>query len=152
MMTRMFTAAAIAALMAGSAMAQSSQVQGAEPGMKGPQNADESVANPQTGDATMSADGNQVQAGTTDSMGQGSMSDQGAMSSSMSSDQGMSSDSSMADQSSMASSGSMGSSSMGGAMTTRTVTNGPVPDTPENRAKYGKPMSNAGKRSTPAGN
>ena len=32
------------------------------------------------------------------------------------------------------------------------VSNGPVPDTPENRAKYGKPMSNAGKRSTPAGN
>jgi hypothetical protein len=32
------------------------------------------------------------------------------------------------------------------------VSNGPVPDTPENRAKYGKPMSNAGKRSAPAGN
>jgi hypothetical protein len=34
----------------------------------------------------------------------------------------------------------------------QTVTNGPIPDTPENRAKYGKPMSNAGKRSTAAGN
>jgi hypothetical protein len=32
------------------------------------------------------------------------------------------------------------------------VTNGPVPDTPENRAKYGSPMSNAGKRTQPAGN
>ena len=32
------------------------------------------------------------------------------------------------------------------------VTNGPVADTPENRAKYGKPMSNAGKRSAPKGN
>jgi hypothetical protein len=33
-----------------------------------------------------------------------------------------------------------------------TVTNGPVPDTPENRAKYGPPMSHAGKHSKPAGN
>ena len=32
------------------------------------------------------------------------------------------------------------------------VTNGPVPDTAENRAKYGAPMSNAGKRTAPAGN
>jgi hypothetical protein len=33
-----------------------------------------------------------------------------------------------------------------------TVTNGPVADTPENRAKYGQPMSRAGKRTTPKGN
>jgi hypothetical protein len=33
-----------------------------------------------------------------------------------------------------------------------TVTNGPIPDTPANRAKYGAPMSHAGKRSAPAGN
>ena len=39
-----------------------------------------------------------------------------------------------------------------GAVTTRTVTNGPVADTPENRAKYGSPMSRAGKRTAPAGN
>jgi hypothetical protein len=32
------------------------------------------------------------------------------------------------------------------------VSNGPVPDTRENRAKYGRPLSNAGKRSAPAGN
>jgi opacity protein-like surface antigen len=32
------------------------------------------------------------------------------------------------------------------------ITNGPVPDTPENRAKYGKPMSNAGRHTAPAGN
>lgn len=32
------------------------------------------------------------------------------------------------------------------------VTNGPVPDTPANRAKYGGPMSNAGRRTSPAGN
>jgi UrcA family protein len=36
--------------------------------------------------------------------------------------------------------------------TTSTVTNGPVPDTAENRAKYGSPMSHAGKRTAPAGN
>jgi len=34
----------------------------------------------------------------------------------------------------------------------RTVTNGPVPDTAANRAMYGAPMSNAGKRTAPAGN
>jgi hypothetical protein len=32
------------------------------------------------------------------------------------------------------------------------ITNGPVPDTPENRAKYGDPMSRAGKMTAPAGN
>lgn len=32
------------------------------------------------------------------------------------------------------------------------VTNGPVPDTPANRAKYGRPMSNAGRKTKPAGN
>ncbi len=32
------------------------------------------------------------------------------------------------------------------------VSNGPVADTPENRAKYGKPDSNAGNRTKPAGN
>jgi len=42
-----------------------------------------------------------------------------------------------------------------GGMTTasvQTVTNGPIPDTPENRAKYGAPMSRAGKRTAPVGN
>lgn len=32
------------------------------------------------------------------------------------------------------------------------LTNGPVPDTPANRAKYGGPMSHAGRRTAPAGN
>lgn len=36
--------------------------------------------------------------------------------------------------------------------TVQTVTNGPVPDTPANRARYGQPMSRAGKATTPAGN
>lgn len=35
---------------------------------------------------------------------------------------------------------------------TNVVTNGPIADTPENRARYGAPMSNAGKRTNPAGN
>jgi uncharacterized surface protein with fasciclin (FAS1) repeats len=35
---------------------------------------------------------------------------------------------------------------------TNVVTNGPVADTPENRAKYGAPMSNAGKRTAAKGN
>ncbi|PZQ64053.1 MAG: hypothetical protein DI570_06815 [Phenylobacterium zucineum] len=36
--------------------------------------------------------------------------------------------------------------------TSTTVTNGPVPDTAENRAKYGEPMSRAGKRTAARGN
>lgn len=36
--------------------------------------------------------------------------------------------------------------------TTTTVTNGPVADTPENRAKYGAPLSHAGKRTPAKGN
>ena len=39
--------------------------------------------------------------------------------------------------------------SSGATVTNTTVTNGPVPDTPENRAKYGSPMSHAGKRPSP---
>jgi hypothetical protein len=31
------------------------------------------------------------------------------------------------------------------------VSNGPVPDTPENRAAYGQPMSRTGKATTPSG-
>lgn len=38
------------------------------------------------------------------------------------------------------------------AANVQTVTNGPVPDTPENRAKYGQPMSHAGKKTAPVGN
>jgi hypothetical protein len=40
----------------------------------------------------------------------------------------------------------------GATVTNTLVTNGPVPDTAANRAKYGSPMSNAGKRTAPAGN
>jgi len=40
----------------------------------------------------------------------------------------------------------------GATVTTSTTTNGPVPDTAENRAKYGQPMSRAGKRTAAAGN
>ena len=38
------------------------------------------------------------------------------------------------------------------SVTTTTVTNGPIADTPENREKYGQPMSNAGKRTAARGN
>jgi hypothetical protein len=34
----------------------------------------------------------------------------------------------------------------------QTVASSPVPDTPANRAKYGGPMSHAGKKTAPAGN
>ncbi len=37
-------------------------------------------------------------------------------------------------------------------VTETTVTNGPVPDTAANRAKYGAPLSHAGKKTKPAGN
>ena len=38
------------------------------------------------------------------------------------------------------------------SFTTTMVTNGPVPDTAENRAKYGQPLSRAGKRTAARGN
>jgi hypothetical protein len=38
------------------------------------------------------------------------------------------------------------------SVTVSTVTNGPVPDTVENRQRYGGPMSNGGRRTQPAGN
>lgn len=37
------------------------------------------------------------------------------------------------------------------SVTTRLITNGPVPDTAENRDRFGAPMSDAGKRTAPAG-
>lgn len=43
-------------------------------------------------------------------------------------------------------------STQAATVTTTTVTNGPVPDTAENRAKYGSPMSRAGKRTAARGN
>lgn len=38
------------------------------------------------------------------------------------------------------------------SVTTTLTTNGPVADTPENRRKYGGPMSHAGKHTAPKGN
>ena len=40
----------------------------------------------------------------------------------------------------------------GASVTNSLVSNGPVPDTAENRAKYGGPMSHAGKRTPAKGN
>jgi hypothetical protein len=40
----------------------------------------------------------------------------------------------------------------GSSVTTTTTTNGPIPDTAENRKKYGGPMSRAGKRTAAKGN
>jgi hypothetical protein len=40
----------------------------------------------------------------------------------------------------------------GSTLVNNVVTNGPVPDTRANRARYGKPLSNAGKRTAPVGN
>ena len=39
-----------------------------------------------------------------------------------------------------------------GMMQTKVVSNGPVPDTPANRALYGGPRSHAGRKTSPAGN
>ena len=40
----------------------------------------------------------------------------------------------------------------GASATVTTTTNGPVPDTPENRRKYGGPMSRAGRHTAARGN
>ncbi len=51
-----------------------------------------------------------------------------------------------------ASSNTLGDASKMKAGDPGVVSNAPVPDTPENRDKYGRPMSHAGKVSSPAGN
>ena len=48
--------------------------------------------------------------------------------------------------------GTMASATTSASAETEMVTNGPIPDTEENRAKYGEPDSRAGKASTPSGN
>jgi predicted secreted protein len=40
----------------------------------------------------------------------------------------------------------------GASVTTMTVTNGPIPDTAENRAKYGQPLSRTGRMTAARGN
>ena len=53
----------------------------------------------------------------------------------------------------MSASSAMGAGSdVSATVTTTTVTNGPIADTPENRAKYGQPLSRAGKASKARGN
>lgn len=47
---------------------------------------------------------------------------------------------------------SVASNASATTFTNMTVTNGPVPDTAENRAKYGQPLSRAGKRTAAKGN
>jgi hypothetical protein len=42
--------------------------------------------------------------------------------------------------------------SSGASFTNMTLTNGPVPDTKANRAKYGQPLSHAGRQTRPKGN
>jgi hypothetical protein len=44
------------------------------------------------------------------------------------------------------------SASVDAATGAQVIASAPVPDTPTNRAKYGKPMSRAGKLTQPAGN
>lgn len=51
-----------------------------------------------------------------------------------------------------AGSGAATGASADASFTSTTVTNGPVPDTRENRAKYGQPMSRAGKMTAARGN
>jgi hypothetical protein len=47
---------------------------------------------------------------------------------------------------------SAGSYGAGASATVQTLSNSPIPDTPENRAKYGRPLSYAGRHSAPTGN
>ncbi len=46
----------------------------------------------------------------------------------------------------------MASTDASATVTTSLVTNGPVADTPENRARFGQPLSNAGRRTAARGN
>lgn len=135
MIARLITAAAATALLAGAAHAQSSGP--VSPSQAAAQNATGSWTGPlgQSSPAPMTS----------------SSSSAGA---SMQMDSSMSSAPSASTMGADASvTASAAATPMAGStVTVSTVTNGPVPDTAENRAKYGQPMSRAGKMTRPAGN
>ncbi len=126
MFKTLLTAAAAAALMAGGAVAQS--VSGTDPGVAAPS-------------AQMSAQG---AATATEKTPVGADASVGTSAST-----GVSSTTTPDGSAAATSATTEGANA---SVTTTTTTNGPVPDTAENRAKYGQPMSRAGKRTAPAGN
>jgi hypothetical protein len=56
------------------------------------------------------------------------------------------------DVSAAAAAAPLASTDASATVTTSLVTNGPVADTPENRARFGQPLSNAGRRTAARGN
>jgi hypothetical protein len=99
-----------------------------------------------TGAVTSGSMGSSASMGASSSMGSSAMGSTSMATGSASTDM-----SATGSASTSMSAGNMYSSSSPAA-TTRTVSNGPVADTPENRARYGQPMSRAGKRTAARGN
>ena len=120
-MTRFMTAAAVAALLAGPAVAQSTTQPTTGQTGTTTDATDTNTTTPVAPEDQDAQASSTVNAGTT-GQNLGSTTAQGTFS---------------------------GSASTGGAMTSgnvQVVANAPIPDTPENRARYGQPESNAGKR------
>jgi hypothetical protein len=137
-MSHLMTAAAFATLVGGAAYAQSTDQSMAQPGAT-PPSATTDAAPPAT---QMTPGQPDAMSTTTPSTGatDSSMSTTGANQYNYNANTQPTSSSTLGDPTTMK------------AGDPNVVSNGPVPDTQENRAKYGKPMSNAGKRSKPAGN
>lgn len=133
--TTLMIAAAGSALIAGAAMAQDQTA-------PAPTTPDQSATAP-AGQSTMPPAGDQSAPATTDTM---ASQPQGQTSTAPAGQYNYNGGAQPA------SSSTLGDPAMMKAGDPSVVTNGPVPDTRANRAKYGRPMSNAGKKSTPAGN
>jgi hypothetical protein len=142
-MKMLIIAASATALMCGAAYAQQSPDTAAPANSAQPSAGDTTTTPTGTADMNGQANGAAGQPGMAGQTDQNGMNGQGGMAAPGTAGS--------ADQSS---GGAMTSSAPGSTMSgnVQVVASPPVPDTPENRAKYGRPLSNAGKHSKPAGN
>lgn len=157
MRTRLMIAAATtAALFAGAAFAQSSGVNGSnfsqnssgDTSVNPPSASSQLPASTATGNAAVNAPTPSGQAGTSDSTAPAASAPIQGPSGATTSGSLNSSDSATVAPPAGAPAERAPSASAG----TDVVSNGPVPDTPENRAKYGQPLSHAGRMTRAKGN
>jgi hypothetical protein len=148
----MIASAATAALLSGAAYAQSSSARGGDTAVNPPASSDQLPPGVATGNAATNITRPSGQAGTSDSTAPAAnapvQGPSGATSPGASSSGLNSSDAANVAPAAGAPTERTPSASAGADL----VSNGPIPDTPQNRAKYGQPLSHAGKLSKPAGN
>lgn len=159
MLKTIATAAAASALLAGAAFAQTGSAgAGVTPNQSSPATASDAQTGVPSVDSTRPAGGSL--AGSTNMPAGQVNGTADATTSSTDTSTTSSTDTSVNGSATVSASSSMPNTASASAGTTtdasavvstQTVTNGPVPDTPENRAKY-RPMSRAGRATSPASN